>query len=96
MTSSYFLIKRGFELIFVALCMLFMGPFILLAALAVWLEDWSASPFLKQERIGLGERSFQLLKLRTMRPERYRNGKKLPDADRLLGTGRLFRKLSID
>jgi len=96
MTSFYFSLKRCFELIFVAVCMLFVGPLILVSALVVWLEDRTASPFLKQERIGIGERSFQLLKLRTMRPERYRHGRKLMDAERLLGAGRLFRKLSID
>jgi undecaprenyl phosphate N,N'-diacetylbacillosamine 1-phosphate transferase len=96
MTPPYSLVKRGFESLFAATAVLIMGPFTLLAALAIWLEDRSASPFLKQERIGMGERTFQLFKLRTMRLERYRDGRKLTDAERLLATGRLFRKLSID
>lgn len=88
--------KRGVDLALGVFGSLLSAPIIAVAATAIWLEDRSGSPFLQQERLGLGERPFHVLKLRTMRTERFRDGRKLTDAERMLWTGRIFRKLSID
>jgi undecaprenyl phosphate N,N'-diacetylbacillosamine 1-phosphate transferase len=89
-------LKRLFDFVGALLGLLFCSPIIAVAAFVIWLEDRTTSPFLAQERIGLGERSFRLWKLRTMRHSRFENGRKLSDAERLLRSGRLFRKLSVD
>lgn len=88
--------KRGLDIAGSVAGIAVAGPIIGIAALIIWLEDRSTSPFLAQERIGRGERPFRLWKLRTMKESRYDNGRKLTDSERLLRSGRLFRKLSID
>lgn len=93
---GYRVVKRGADTLLACLGTLMSLPLVVPAALAVWLEDRSGSPFLRQTRLGRRERPFDLLKLRTMRAERFRDGRKLTDAERMLRTGRILRKLSID
>ena len=95
-TGWYFPVKRGVDVFGAVIGGLVASPILLAAAIAVWLEDRSAAPFFSQQRIGHGEKSFALLKLRTMRTQRFDGDRKLTDAERLLRTGRWFRKLSID
>lgn len=55
------------------------------------------SPVLfKQERIGLDEQVFTLLKFRSMLPESDENGVELTPSERLTPFGRLLRKSSLD
>jgi undecaprenyl phosphate N,N'-diacetylbacillosamine 1-phosphate transferase len=96
MLINYAQLKRIIDFLSALLGIIVVGPIILFSALVVWIEDRSASPFLKQERIGMGEQPFILLKLRTMRSERFRDDRKLTDSERMLRTGRLFRKFSVD
>lgn len=93
---AYAALKALLDGIAAIAALILFGPLILLAALIVWIEDRTAPPFIFQERIGRGERAFRLVKLRTMRAERFRAGRKLTDAERMLRSGRLFRKYSID
>ena len=93
---KYIDIKRSMDLFLSLFAIIISGPIILLSALFIWFEDPSDSPFLKQQRIGLHENPFSLFKLRTMSSERFRNGRKLTDSERMLSTGRFFRKFSID
>lgn len=96
MIRSYALAKRSTDLAMALAALLVAGLVIGISALVVWLEDRSASPFIRQERIGRGERPFLLLKLRSMRAERFRDGRKLTDAERMLHSGAFFRKYSVD
>ncbi|MEZ4288151.1 MAG: sugar transferase [Polyangiales bacterium] len=50
----------------------------------------------RQERPGLRERPFRLLKFRTMRDDRDGHGELLSDAERLTKTGAFLRKTSLD
>lgn len=88
--------KRALDILGGLVGVLFIGLIIGMAALLLFFEDPSASPFLAQERIGIGEKTFKLWKLRTMRDTRFEAGRKLTDAERLLRFGKIFRKLSID
>lgn len=96
MRGWYFFVKRGLDLCGSVFGLILVGPIILGSAFLVWLEDRSCSPFFRQSRIGIDERQFSLYKLRTMRSHRYASGRKLMDSERLLKTGRIFRKFSID
>ena len=96
MRGAYAAAKRLGDLAVAVAAMLVAGPVIAFAACVVLLEDPSASPFIRQERIGRGERSFFLIKLRSMRVERFRDGRKLTDAERMLRSGVLFRTYSVD
>jgi lipopolysaccharide/colanic/teichoic acid biosynthesis glycosyltransferase len=54
------------------------------------------NPFFVQERVGLNNRIFKLLKFRTMTNERDKTGKFLPDVLRLTKIGKLVRSTSMD
>ena len=96
MDKGYTFIKRFSDLAVSITGFMLVSPIIIISATLIWLEDRTANPFIMQERIGIGDKSFHLIKLRTMRTVRFQNGRKLTDAERLLKTGKLFRKFSID
>lgn len=67
----------------------------LLAALPIAIES-RASPLFFQTRLGVRERPFRLLKLRTMHPATPSVASHQVGADNILITGRLLRRLKID
>lgn len=69
-----------------------------LAAVTVWLHfaNKGAGAFFFQERPGKCGKIFWVVKFKTMTDERDKNGKLLPDADRLTKVGRFVRSTSID
>jgi lipopolysaccharide/colanic/teichoic acid biosynthesis glycosyltransferase len=93
---AYRSIKRLLDLSFSVALIAVAWPLILMSLLVVWLEDLSSSPLIGQDRLGVGETPFRLWKLRTMRPDRYSGGRKLTDSERMLKSGRLFRRFSVD
>ena len=73
----------------------FLSP--LLAILALMVRLKLGSPILfKQQRPGLNDRPFNILKFRTMTDERDSQGNLLPDADRLPAFGAWLRSTSLD
>ena len=54
------------------------------------------NPFFTQKRPGKDERIFKLIKFRTMTCEKDKDGKLLPDEDRLTGYGQFLRSTSLD
>lgn len=54
------------------------------------------NPFFTQERPGLNEKVFKLIKFRTMDNRKDKNGELLPDEIRLNKYGRFLRKTSLD
>lgn len=96
MNKAYAVTKRALDITGASLALVALAIIIGISALMVWSEDRSAGPFIRQQRIARGEGSFYLIKLRTMRSERFRNGRKLSDAERMLRCGAVFRKYSID
>ena len=65
---SYRLTKRGFDVIASTLGLIVTSPVMLAVALAIRAESRGSILF-RQERVGLGGRSFQLYKFRTMHAE---------------------------
>jgi lipopolysaccharide/colanic/teichoic acid biosynthesis glycosyltransferase len=61
-----FQVKRLFDLIVGSLLLILSAPIVGLAALAIWIGDRGPA-FYRAPRIGLNQRSFTCLKLRTMR-----------------------------
>ena len=59
--------KRALDVLIVLLSLPITLPVTLICALALWIEG--GQPFYRQQRLGLGGRSFSILKLRTMRPD---------------------------
>jgi sugar transferase (PEP-CTERM system associated) len=76
------------------------APLMLLTALAIKLEDgWRAPIFYRQERVGLGGRTFELLKFRSMRTDAEKAGQAIWAAKndaRVTRVGNIIRKLRID
>lgn len=62
---------------------------------ACWLV-WGRPIFFRQQRIGYGGRSFELLKFRSMTLERDSGGQLLSDERRLTRFGRMLRRTSVD
>lgn len=87
--------KRALDLTLVLLASPLWVPLLLIVALAVRVR-LGAPVFFRQERAGLNDRSFVLLKFRTMTDARDANGQLLPDAQRLTSFGRWLRSTSLD
>jgi sugar transferase (PEP-CTERM system associated) len=74
-------------------------PFMLLTMLAIKLEDgWSAPALYRQTRVGLGGRTFQVLKFRSMRQDAESNGAQWAQRrdPRVTRVGAIIRKLRVD
>jgi len=89
------LAKAAIDRFVAALALILTMPLWLLAALVIRLGLGSPILF-RQERPGLGGRTFTLLKFRTMRDTRNTDGALLDDIQRLTPLGRWLRALSID
>jgi sugar transferase EpsL len=88
-------VKAGIDRLIAVVALLIGAPFMLAAAVAI---RWSlgAPIFFRQTRPGLHGRPFPLLKFRTMREARDKDGVLFGDADRLTPLGRILRATSID
>lgn len=94
---SRLIVKTVVERIAALILLVLMLPLGLLAALAIVLE--SGRPiFFRQTRVGRGGRLFQLIKLRTMRPDAERHGPRFAEVDDVRATkvGRILRRTRID
>jgi len=89
------LLRIGFDRVTASLILILSSPLWLAAALAIRCSLGSPV-FFRQQRPGLEGRPFQLLKFRTMRDTRDRQGALLDDRERLTSLGRWLRALSID
>jgi sugar transferase (PEP-CTERM system associated) len=91
-------VKRAFDILASGVLLIIGLPFMALTGLAILLED--GTPILyRQERVGQGGRSFNILKFRSMRKDAERDGKPrwaTTQDDRTTRVGRVIRKLRID
>lgn len=92
------LLKRSFDIVFSLTVICILSPLFILTALAVKLG--SRGPvFYKQERVGLDNRPFGMLKFRTMKVQQKKDSDTLwttKNDPRVTAVGRIIRKLSID
>jgi sugar transferase (PEP-CTERM system associated) len=90
--------KRSFDLICSVLILALTFPIMLLAALAVWLED-RGPVFYSQERVGKDGATFRVLKFRSMRADAEKGGKPqwaAKNDPRVTRVGNFMRKTRID
>jgi sugar transferase EpsL len=87
--------KRALDLIFAATGVLCCSPLLIIAALAIWIEDGFPVLF-RHVRPGYDGRPFTVYKFRTMSDARDAGGNLLPDAARLTRVGRILRQWSLD
>ncbi|MBI1425247.1 MAG: TIGR03013 family PEP-CTERM/XrtA system glycosyltransferase [Gammaproteobacteria bacterium] len=94
--------KRAFDIVISAGLLLLTWPFMLLAAIAIWLESgckFDTPIFFKQVRVGLGGRPFQVLKFRSMVVNAEKSGKAqwaTKNDSRVTRVGKLIRKIRVD
>jgi lipopolysaccharide/colanic/teichoic acid biosynthesis glycosyltransferase len=88
-------IKRLFDITLSSTAILMLLPLLLILMLLVRMKLGSPV-FFRQERPGLNEHRFYMLKFRTMTDERDADGKLLPDSIRLTPFGSFLRKTSLD
>ncbi len=97
--KSSLVVKRLFDISVSLMLLTLAWPVMLLAALAIWLEDRGRHPiFYRQTRVGEDWKCFQLIKFRSMRPDAEKNGARMakPDDERVTRVGRFIRKTRID
>lgn len=87
--------KRLFDLIVASLAIVILSPIWAACAIAVY-RKMGRPVLFRQERPGLHERPFRLLKFRTMRDENALDGTVAPDGERLTHIGRRLRRASLD
>ncbi len=98
LTNGQILFKRLLDLAVSAVLLLITMPVMLVAAIAIKLED-RGPIFFKQERIGKGQKTFKILKFRSMIVDaEAKTGPTLAKSmdERITKTGKFIRKTRID
>ncbi|WP_207536129.1 sugar transferase [Desertivirga arenae] len=90
-----FFLKRIFDLFIALLVLILTSPLVLVTYIILKIVN-NGDAFFFQQRPGLHGKPFFIVKFKTMRDARDKNGRLLPDKDRLTAVGKLVRKLSID
>ncbi|QSS98020.1 sugar transferase [Psychroflexus sp. ALD_RP9] len=90
-----FLFKRVLDLI-VSICLIIIFlPVFIFVTIILFIQN-NGKPFFFQERPGKNQKSFTIIKFKSMTDERDAQGNLLPDVERITKFGGLVRKLSID
>ncbi len=105
----YWVLRRGQDILFSAIALLILWPFLLLVALVIYIDDPHGSPVFKQTRCGRNGKPFQLYKFRSMymdaeeRLEELLDGNemdgpafKIKNDPRITRAGHILRRTSID
>lgn len=88
--------KRFFDFWIALVGLVCISP--ILVAVTIWLHfaNKGAGALFFQERPGKDGKIFRIIKFKTMTDEKDKDGRLLPDADRLTKVGRFVRSTSID
>ncbi len=87
--------KRFLDIIISLISLIILSPIMLIVAILVRIKLGSPIIF-KQERPGKNEKIFKLYKFRSMSDKKDKNGKLLPDSERLTKFGKILRSTSLD
>ena len=88
-------LKRVLDFILSFCALVCLSPLLIVLTL-VGAAAMKGNPFFTQQRPGLHERIFKLIKFRTMTNEKDKEGNLLPDSVRLNKYGRFLRSTSLD
>src|SRR5262249_48873726 len=94
-TGWRLIVKKVVDRTVAAALLVATAPILGVAAVAVR-ASMGAPVFFRQTRVGLHEKPFEIIKLRTMKEARGLDGELLPDEQRLTRLGQLLRTTSID
>lgn len=90
-----FVFKRFMDFIASFFGLLLLSPIFIIVALFLFFAN-QGKPFFFQERPGLNEKIFKIIKFKTMNDKVDREGNLLPDSSRLTKIGSFVRKTSLD
>ena len=93
MYKKYF--KRPLDIILCVTGLIILSPILIIAIIAIAIS-FRENPFFTQKRPGKHQKIFSVLKLKTMNSKKDKQGKLLPDSERLTPFGIFIRKTSID
>ena len=88
--------KRVFDFMLALITILCLSPILIVVTIWLHFANKGAGAFFTQERPGMGEKIFRVVKFKSMTDECDADGKLLPDERRLTTIGKLIRKTSID
>lgn len=94
MTYQYY-IKRPLDFSVALLLFFLTSPIILFTGLILFIQN-QGNPFFFQNRPGKNQIPFDIIKFKTMNDKKDKNGKLLPDNNRLTLFGSFVRKFSLD
>ncbi len=89
--------KRALDITVAALGLLVLSPLLAVLCLLIWLQDFH-SPFYIASRVGRGEKTFRMVKLRSMvvRADATGVDSTAGDDPRITGLGRFVRRFKLD
>lgn len=87
--------KRALDFVLSLLAIIVISPFLMIFTI-VGAIAMKGNPFFIQKRPGKNEKIFKLIKFRTMTNEKGKDGKLLPDKERLNKYGKFLRATSVD
>lgn len=93
--SIQYFIKRTFDIIASLGGLIVFSPIILVVAILVRINLGSPILF-TQDRVGKDNKIFKMMKFRTMKDGVDKDGKLLPDSERLTNFGKILRSTSLD
>ena len=92
--KSFF--KRFFDICMSFCTVIILSPFLIIISIWLYFANKGAGVFFKQERTGLNDKSFSVLKFKSMTDEKDSAGNLLPSKDRVTKAGKFIRSTSID
>ncbi|EPB8187138.1 sugar transferase [Clostridium perfringens] len=93
--SIQYFIKRTFDIIASLGGLIVFSPIILVVAILVRINLGSPILF-TQDRVGKDNKIFKMMKFRSMKDAKDKNGNLLPDSERLTKFGKILRSTSLD
>lgn len=87
--------KRLFDFLIAFFCLLLLSPIFIVVTIGLYLAN-NGSPFFFQNRPGLKEHIFKIIKFKTMNDKKDATGNLLSDVERLTKIGSFVRKTSLD
>jgi exopolysaccharide biosynthesis polyprenyl glycosylphosphotransferase len=93
----YKIISRAVEILFAVIVLAVFSPIIFIVAILIKLED-KGPVFYTQKRVGLNDKDFNIIKIRSMKINAEENGARWTEVsdERITKVGRIIRKLHID
>ena len=91
----YEIVKRFFDIILSFTALIALSPILIVVSILVYF-NLGSPVFFVQERVGKDNEVFKMIKFRTMKDSKDKNGNYLSDEERLTSFGAKLRSLSID